>query len=167
MRASHSLRCLTLWIALASPAAAAAGLPVTLVDPANGERVKLEAGGAALHVVFFATWCPACRAELQALSDLEDRWGERGYRLVVVAVQARHDRARLAQFVEDRHPPGRVLFDTEGAVQKSWQASHVPTHLVFDAEGREVARSGALDAAVTRAIERLVARRARKAEGGE
>lgn len=149
-------------LALAGGLADAADkLPLKLVDPASGEVVSVDAGPAALHLVFFATWCPPCRAELEQLADLEATWGEQDYELVVVAVQARHDRERLQRFARESSPPGRLLFDSGGEAQKAWQATHLPTHVVLDRTGQEVARSGALDATIEAAVERLVSLRKR------
>ncbi len=146
------------WVA-SDVATPAAQLPFALVDPATGDRVTVERGGQVLHVVFFATWCPPCRDELDGLTELRERFGEQGYRLVLIAVQNRHTAERLAQFVQEQRPPGRLLFDADGKVQREWAAVHLPTHLVLDGAGREIMRAGGLDAEVTAAVERLVSLR--------
>jgi thiol-disulfide isomerase/thioredoxin len=138
-----------------APPGAAEG--VSLQDPRTGDRVGLEPGAAALHLVFFATWCPPCVLELDALAELEARWGERGYRLVLIAIQNRHTAPRLAGFVTERKPPGRLLFDVDGLAQKRWNAERLPEHVVLDARGREIARAGALEAGIEAAIRGLVA----------
>lgn len=143
-------------------AAPAAKLPFVLADPATGDRVTVGPGGQALHVVFFATWCPPCREELDGLTELAERFGEQGYRLILVAVQNRHAAERLAQFTKEQRPPGRLLFDADGKAQREWAAVHLPTHLVFDGAGREIVRTGGLDAEVTGAVERLVSLRGGK-----
>jgi thiol-disulfide isomerase/thioredoxin len=130
---------------------------VSLEDPRTGASVALEPGAAALHLVFFATWCPPCVRELDALVELEARWSERGYRLVLIAVQNRHTAPRLADFVAERKPPGRLLFDVGGAAQKRWSAERLPEHVVLDASGREIARAGSLDGGIEAAIRGLVA----------
>ena len=87
---------------------AAAQLPLTFERPSDGRPVELTAGAPALHVVFFATWCPECVDELDRLADLEARWNGRGYRLVLVAVPTRHTAERLRKFAQDRMPPGEL-----------------------------------------------------------
>jgi len=119
----------------------AAGFSVDVLDPANGQSVRLEPGAEALHLIFFATWCPACLEEFEALRDVEARWGESGYRLVLVAVKTRHSATRLVSFVEDNHPPGEMLLDSQGAAEKQLSVTMLPEHLLFDRTGREVARS--------------------------
>lgn len=139
------------------PAAAQSGpLPVTLIDPSSGDDVILEAGPRALHVVFFATWCPPCLEEMRPLADLQARWEERGYRLVLIAVRTRHTRERLAQFKVRSEPPGRLLFDSVGGASRAFQASDLPTHVLIDASGAEVTRSPSLDAAFVERLERLI-----------
>jgi hypothetical protein len=136
-----------------------AKLPLTLVDPVGGARVEVQAGGEALHVVAFATWCPDCVGELERLAELEARFSGRGYRLVVIGVQTRQTAERLARFVGEKKPPGRWLFDAEGLAERALAADALPLHVLFDSTGSEVARSRTLDAAFEAVIEERLARR--------
>ena len=124
--------------------------------------MAVGSGWKATHLVFFATWCPSCPDEFQGLSDLDARWGEHGYRLIVVAVKARHSQERLARLAEDEPPPGLLLFDHEGRAEARWEAEHLPTHVVLDGNGKEVARAGKLNAEITDAITELVSPGARR-----
>jgi len=139
------------WWALSQPAG-----PITLQDPASGRDVRVQPGAPALHLVFFAQWCPPCRDEIAALGEFQARWGERGYRLVIVGVQARQTGDKLARFAADNETPGEMLFDARGAAQAAYKADRLPTHVVLDANGREVARSGSFDDTVRGAVEGLV-----------
>lgn len=136
--------------------AAETWLPVSLEDPSGGGSVQLRAGAAALHVVLFATWCPPCVEELEALAELEARWGEQGYRLVLVAVATRHTPAKLARFAAQEKPPGRLLLDADGRVERALDGPGLPTHVLIDSRGREVLRTSALDARLRQQVERLV-----------
>ncbi len=158
LRALPALVLVLLWLggALAAP-------PARLLDPETGKPVELPVGAQALHLVFFATWCPTCIDELTDLSELDAQWSKKGYRLVIVAVRTRHDARRLAEFIADERPPGRMLFDSEGVAEQRWSAARLPTHVVLDANGKEVARSSALGPPIEAAIERLLdERRGRK-----
>jgi len=116
-----------------------------LEDPLTGEQVDLDDRATVHHVVFLATWCSPCLDELDRLADLEDRWGDRGYRLTLVAVRTRHTSERLARFVKNRRPPGRLLFDADGVAEKRMRASQLPTHLLFDANGGELLRANSVN----------------------
>jgi hypothetical protein len=148
--------------AVGSTVAAAADAELRLVDPRQGGRPAALEPSPVSHVVLFATWCPACVAELDRLAEMEARFGGRGYRLTLVAVAARHTPERLVQFANERRPPGRVLFDPTGEAQKKLRVEHLPQHLLLDASGRELARSGSLDqafqSAVTQALDRTPGR---------
>jgi cytochrome c biogenesis protein CcmG, thiol:disulfide interchange protein DsbE len=131
-------------------------LPLSLQDPNTGRTVRIEPGAKALHLVFLATWCRPCVEEFRRLGDLEARWAGRGYRLVLVAVATRQTAERLTRFASERQPPGILLFDVDGGVQAALSADGLPTHVLLDASGMEVARSGHLAPALEKAVEGLL-----------
>jgi len=133
-----------------------AKLSLPVQDPRTGEPVQVRPGAKALHVVFFATWCPPCMEELERLANREDRWQERGYRLVLIAVQNRQTAEGLTRFSQSRSVPGELWFDADGRAQRLLDAGLLPTHVVFDAQGREVARAGALNDEIDSAIAELL-----------
>lgn len=137
------------WLGAPIPAA-------RLEDPRTGKVEKLAPGAEALHLVFFATWCPDCVEELDELRDLEARWADRGYELVIVAVRNRQTSDRLAEFVGEKAPPGRLLFDVKGEAAAEWKADKLPTHVVLDAGGAEAARSNELDGSIEEALRSLL-----------
>jgi len=139
--------------------------PVTLEDPTTGSSVTLEAGAPALHVVLFATWCPACVDELGELAELDSRWAPDGYRLVLVAVATRHTPEKLARFVQQRTPPGKLLFDTRGDVERALGSPGLPTHVLFDGRGRELLRADALGRDFEQKVEQLVRQRRGRSGG--
>jgi len=145
----------------------AAPLPVTLSDPLSGSPVEVRAGAPLLHVVFFATWCPACVEELDPLADLWARWEQSGYRLVIVAVATRQSPERLARFAAERQPPGQFLHDPDGRVAKAFGAENLPAHFLIDASGAVVATADSLDQTFRKTLEDFLRRSARDGERGE
>jgi thiol-disulfide isomerase/thioredoxin len=152
----RALPALALALVLLWPGAALAAPALRLLDPESGKLVELPLGAKALHLVFFATWCPRCIDELHGLSELDAQGSRKGYRLVIVAVRTRHDAPRLAEFIADKRPPGRLLFDSEGVAEQRWGAKQLPTHVVLDETGKEVARSSGLGPEIEAALERLL-----------
>jgi peroxiredoxin len=150
---SRLLRAIVPIVLVLAPAASSAdAVAVSLIEPATGKPIPVEPGSTALHLVFFATWCPECLAELTRLGEIEARWESQGYRLVLVAIPTRHTVERLAAFAAAERPPGQLLFDEEGQAADAWKAKRLPTHVLLDADGREVARAGSLDGDFERAI---------------
>ena len=137
----------------------------TLQEPGSGDEVRVETGSPVLHLVFFAIWCPPCQEELRALGDLSARWSERGYRLVLVGVKNRQSADRLARFMSDNALPGELLYDADGSVQARLGAEQLPTHILFDAAGRELLRAGGLDEGVAEAVETALDQADRGSEG--
>jgi thiol-disulfide isomerase/thioredoxin len=137
-------------------------LPVELVRPADGRPVELAAGAPALHLVFFATWCPECVAELERLAELEARWKSRGYRQVLIAVPTRQTAERLEVFRTEQLPPGELLFDAGGRATARFGAEHLPLHVVLDAQGAEIVRAERLSPQIDAALEQALARPGRR-----
>jgi peroxiredoxin len=117
---------------------------VSLQSPITGQTTQLEIGAPVLHIVFFALWCPPCLDELEALTQLQARWAERGYQLVLVAVQTRHTAERLTKFAEENELPGELLFDIDGAAEQRFAVAGLPTHLLLDGSGEIILRADAV-----------------------
>jgi thiol-disulfide isomerase/thioredoxin len=147
---------IVLWLVVL-PASAAE----ELLDPRSGERQTIEIGAPVLHLVFFATWCPDCLDEIPALTELNARWSDQGYRLIVVAVKSRHDAGRLKAFVNEGDLALRLLWDVDGSAARRFKAESVPLHLVLDSNGKELARSSKLDDRVLDAVAAAVDKRRR------
>lgn len=130
--------------------------PPSAADPKTGERVVLDPAAGPMHVVFLATWCRPCLAEVPALFDMEDRWKADGYRLFLVAVATRQTAQRLTEFAGQQPLPGRLLFDADGSAASAFGAANIPAHILVDRKGAVVARGDTLDPALRAAVERLV-----------
>jgi thiol-disulfide isomerase/thioredoxin len=159
----RGIRSLVLALALVGPVAAqgqALPRPLQLTDPVKGTVVTVKEGARLTHLVFFATWCPPCLAEMARLQELEASWGRQGYRLVLVAVQTRQTAERLRTFVEGESPPGQVLLDADGSVQRAAGVADLPAHLLLGPDGTIVFRAGSLaDGVVPEVEKRLGVRR--------
>jgi thiol-disulfide isomerase/thioredoxin len=148
-----------LLLAAAAPLVHAQGsvaFPLVLDDPVAGAKVRIDSGARALHLVFFATWCPPCLDEFESLADLEARYRHRGYRLVLVAVPTRQSADRLAQMIQRRRPPGTVTFDASGNVHDALGIGEIPAHVVIDSKGQVVHRGDGLKDGVEQAITGLL-----------
>jgi peroxiredoxin len=126
------------------------------VDAKTGERVVLDPSQGPMHVMFMATWCQPCLAEIPKLVDLEDRWKADGYRLFLIAVTTRQTPAKLQEFQAKEPLPGRLLFDADGAAAAALGAANIPAQLLIDRKGDIVLRQGTIDPAFKSAVERLI-----------
>lgn len=130
---------------------AAAVLPASLIDPRTDAETTILPGGTT-QLVFFATWCPQCVEELPALAELRDRSEPRGHRIVVVAVRARQDSARLRAFAEGHSVPGVLLWDRDGALAARLGVESLPAHILLGPDGSEIGRWGRLEEGIEDAL---------------
>lgn len=110
----------------------------TLLD-LDGQPVRLsQFRGQAVVLNFWASWCPACRAEARDFGDFARRYRERG--VVVVGVNLREDAATARAFAEANGMDYPLLRDADGAVSRMYGVVGIPTTIFIDAVGGMRAR---------------------------
>lgn len=104
----------------------------------EGAAAALPEGRPAV-VNLWATWCAPCREEMPSLARLHEEMGEEV--AVVLVATGRNDPEAAAAFLEETGAGALLdLRDPEGAFGRAAGVRGLPTTLVIDAEGREVAR---------------------------
>ncbi|HQZ03140.1 MAG TPA: TlpA disulfide reductase family protein [Thauera sp.] len=102
-----------------------------LPPPAPALQKALDqAGGKAVIVNFWASWCEPCRDEMPALVELDE--SEPGLVLITVAVA---DRAADTQRFQADHLLENLIVipDPDQIVARAWRARVIPTTYVLDA----------------------------------
>jgi len=109
-------------------------------DEADAE-ITLEAfRGKVVLVNLWATWCIPCRAEMPALDRLQALVGSPKFQVVAIA-QDRGGRAKVEKFLGELQVKTlKPYLDTSMKSGRAWGAVGLPTTLLIDHEGREVAR---------------------------
>ena len=112
----------------------------TIRDAAGGETNLAAMRGEVLVVILWATWCAPCVEEMPTLAALQRRYAGR-IRVVPVSVDSEADRekarAELARLSAGSLP---FFIDISRGVLFDLQASGMPTTIIYDAQGREIAR---------------------------
>ena len=116
-------------------------LPEVTVEDENGAEVSWgEFEGQALVVNLWATWCAPCIVEMPTLVALQERLGSEAFSVIALS----QDRAgtRVAKpFLETNGWESLPLYiDPKGQFAKALGVRGLPTTLVINAEGKEVAR---------------------------
>ena len=113
-------------------------VPEAALQSPEGAPAALPEGRPAV-VNFWATWCAPCREEMPSLARLHDAMGEEV--AVVVVATGRNDPEAAAEFLDEVGATDLVdLRDPKGALGRGVGVLGLPTTLVLDARGREVAR---------------------------
>lgn len=95
----------------------------------DGVPVQLEDyAGKPLWLLFQATWCSICRAELPDVEEASDR-------IDVVAFYMREDRDLVTDYAERMKLTIRSVPDPIGEISLTYLATSVPTHFFVDADG--------------------------------
>ncbi len=100
----------------------------------KGETVRLaDHRGQPVGLVFFATWCGHCQAELPRLSEIYKTLSGQG--LEILAVNLREDRGKLTLFAAENGLSFPVLMDVKGDVADLYGIRSIPTLLLIGSDG--------------------------------
>lgn len=110
----------------------ASGMAPPLVGlDVHGERLELSAWrGRPVLVHFWATWCPVCALEDDAIQAIARDWP-----VLTVAMQSGEAR-EIAAHLRENNLSFPVLVDGSGELSARFGVRAVPTTFVIDGEGR-------------------------------
>ncbi len=133
-----------------------AGIPVSLDFAAQtvaGEGFEGSSlAGKPTVFWFWAPWCPTCRSQIPAVSDLAQ---EHGDAVNVVGVGSLDDGEAIAGFADQVGADVVQLADPEGAVWRHFAVTAQSTYLVLDADGNQVAKGYLDDAELADMVDQL------------
>lgn len=84
-------------------------------------------------LVFFATWCPPCMAEVPHVIKLTEQ--AKDSPVMVYGVNLQQEEGVVKKFVETAKVNYRVLLDSDGAVAKAYDVVGIPTIVAIDGSG--------------------------------
>jgi thiol-disulfide isomerase/thioredoxin len=115
------------------------GAKFVLADDAGTGRLS-DYKGKYVVLNFWATWCAPCRKEMPTLSALQSAYGGDRFQVVTIATGRNRPKAIVKFFAEagvDNLPRHR---DPKQALAREMAVFGLPTTLILDPEGREIAR---------------------------
>ncbi len=142
IRARWSGLALACSLAVAGSVYAAAQLkgaeaPDFVLKSLAGKNLRLsEYRGEVVMLSFWATWCGDCRAQLEQLGEMRDRYQDAGVELLAVSLDQTARQA--SEVTADASYP--VLHDAGGEVGRLYDVSKMPVMVLIDRGGvvREV-----------------------------
>lgn len=110
--------------------------PIVSVKDLDGTPVDLGAyiGHRPVLLLFWATWCEQCEALIPTLRDAARVYGER-VDFFGINITVGETPAGVREYVRERDPPFRVLYDTEGQSQRAFEVVATAFIVIIDAEG--------------------------------
>lgn len=106
-------------------------------DLEGKEHVLEQFGGSHLVLYFWATWCPACRADSGSMKKVAEAFKPKGVQFLSVSLD--RDENALRAFVKENNFGYPVIFDGKGwdnAVAQKFGIVSTPTFIVIDPQGK-------------------------------
>ncbi len=126
-----------------------AGTPapdLAFLDPA-GKQTSLKAfAGRPVLVNLWATWCTPCVAEMPTLDRIAATQGTTGLAVLTISQDNQGAKAVTPFFAKHKLPNLKAFTDPENKLGFHYGTGQLPTSILYDAKGEEMARViGALD----------------------
>ncbi|MBK8130439.1 MAG: TlpA family protein disulfide reductase [bacterium] len=97
-----------------------------------------NAGGRPSLLVFWATWCKPCKAELSNLKDTFDDLQRRGMNVLLVSEDNQKSMSRVKPFLDSKGFTWTGLHDPDGEVLKLYGGTSIPYTVMLDPSGSPV-----------------------------
>lgn len=125
----------------------------SFADGGGGSKSLADFRGKIVLLNIWATWCVPCREEMPALDALQTRLGGKDFEVVAINID-KGGPEKAAAFLEETGATNLQLYtDPSGKLFVTLKALGMPTTLLIDREGREIARlAGPADWASPEAI---------------
>ena len=116
----------------------------------DGQPVSLSRflGKKPVLLVFWATWCPECKAAIPKINALHG--GPVGETMQILALDFREKREKVATTVKSRDNRYPVLLDERGQVARAFAVVGIPTYVLIGRDGKVVYRGNVLPADFSR-----------------
>jgi thiol-disulfide isomerase/thioredoxin len=119
---------------------------VVFSDPAGKDVTLGDFKGKPLLVNLWATWCGPCVAEMPMLDKIAADYKAKGLAVLTVSQDSGEQGPITAFFAKNKLPHLAAWRDPENQLGFHFATGLLPTTVLYDREGREVARvAGAMD----------------------
>jgi thiol-disulfide isomerase/thioredoxin len=115
-------------------------LPDVSFEAEGGTKTLQDFTGKVVLLNIWATWCVPCREEMPALDKLEAKLGGKDFAVVAVNID-KGGAEKAASFLKETGVAHLPLYtDPTGKLFATLKAVGMPTTLILDRRGREIAR---------------------------
>jgi peroxiredoxin len=119
----------------------------------DGKQVNLsDFKGKVVLINFWASWCPPCKAEMQAIQNTYRAYGDQGLVVLAVNTTFQDDANAAQQFAQSEGLTFPLLTDLNGNTFRLYQVQAMPTSFFVDRQGKiaEVVIGGPMAEALIR-----------------
>lgn len=103
----------------------------------QGNIKSLKDLGSTITIVnFWATWCPPCQEEMPGLSQLHNKYKDKG--LNVIGIAERSDTETAKKFIQAKNINYEILFDKGEKVANKYGVFGLPATYIFNAQRKKI-----------------------------
>lgn len=113
---------------------------IRFTDAENRELTLVDFRGRLVLLNIWATWCVPCREEMPSLDRLEKKLGGEDFTVLPLSIDRRGVSVIKPFYQELGLQSLGIYLDSSGTIQGALGIPGIPTSLLIDREGREVAR---------------------------
>lgn len=108
---------------------------IPMVFKTDNGNIKLsDFKGKVIYLDFWASWCIPCRKSFPWMSDLQKRYGNKGFKVIAVNLDQEQDKARA--FLQKIPANFTVAFDPEGISATAFKVKGMPSTYLIDRTGK-------------------------------
>lgn len=110
--------------------------PTFEVEAIDGERFILSEhkGKKAVYLVFWATWCSKCAAEIDVLKEIHDVYSKE-IELIAINIAVNDSIDKVKKYISKYQLPYTVAFDDSSEITDKFGVVGTPTQIIVDKNG--------------------------------
>ncbi len=118
--------------------------PEFVLSDINGNAVKMsQFRGKTVVLIFWASWCPDCRAEVPALKELQAKTDPD--KVVFVSISSDRTVEAWKKYVAENEMGGVQLYKDKSKVSEDYHVKWIPSQYVIGPDGKVVLGTVMLD----------------------
>ena len=124
----------------------------------DGEKFNNDSiRGKAVLLQFWATWCPYCKRDQEAVDSITQEYAEKG--LIVLAVDVQESRGKVQRYLKDSPRACKIVLTDDTNLAAIFAARAFPLYVLIDQNGKIAAthKGGAGKDGLRRMIRKVIA----------
>ena len=118
--------------------------PEFVLNDINGDSIKMsQFRGKTVVLIFWASWCPDCRAEVPALKELQAKTDPS--KVVFVSISSDRTVEAWKRYVAENEMGGVQLYKDKSKVSEDYHVKWIPSQYVIGPDGKVVLGTVMLD----------------------
>jgi len=129
------LLCTMIWLlGVITASAEPAKAPDLVLNTAQGKMSLSKLQGQVVYVDFWASWCAPCRKSFPWMNQMQQRYGNKGFKIIAVNVDSEQELAK--KFLAEHQASFTVAFDPQGEAASAFNVKGMPNSYLIDRNGR-------------------------------